>query len=73
MFHYSKLDMFANDIKALADTDGYVAEENDLREDFQFPDDKYKSRDSWEAHVNECVQLTKRAEQKLNSWHRQSA
>lgn len=68
MFHYTKLDMFSNDIKELADSDGYVAERNDLREDFQFPDNKYNNRDSWKAHVDLCVQMTQVAKQKLNNW-----
>ena len=68
MFHYTKLDMFSNDVKDLADADGYVAEENDLREDFQFPENRYEDRDSWKAHIEQCVQMTQNAAAKLNNW-----
>jgi|GEM_PF-1902113 len=72
MFHYTKLDMFSNDIKELADSDGYVAEEDDLREDFQFPENKYNNRDSWQHHVSQCIQMTQIAKQKLNNWQSQN-
>lgn len=68
MFHYSKLDMFSADIKQLADADGYIAEVNDLREDFAFPDNQYSSKDTWDDYVQQCVELTQKAHEKLNKW-----
>jgi len=68
MFHYTKLDMFCNDVKSYADADGYVPEAEDINQDFSYPDQQFSDLHSWNEHVQACVMATRSAEQKLNEW-----
>ncbi len=68
MFHYTKLDIFCNDVKQYADSDGYVPEAQDIFQEFSYPEEKFKSLDSWTAHISSSVHATQSAQQKLYAW-----
>lgn len=68
MFHYTKLDMFCNDVKSYADADGYVPEAEDLSQDFSYPEQQFADLHSWSEHIQACVVATHAAEQKLVDW-----
>ena len=68
MFHYTKLDMFCNDVKRYADADGYVPEATDLNQDFSYPEKQFKDLKSWGKHIADSVHATRSAKQKLQAW-----
>lgn len=68
MFHYTKLDLFCNDVKKYADADGYVPEASDVNQDFSYPDQQFNDLKSWTQHIQASVQATRSAEQKLFAW-----
>ena len=68
MFHYTKLDMFCNDIKDYADADGYVPEAEDVVQDFSYPDKEFKDLHAWNEYIQACVIATQTAEAKLDAW-----
>ena len=68
MFHYTELDMFCNDVKRFADADGYVPEAEDICQDFSYPDDKFRNLSTWSEHIENSVQATRTAQQKLMAW-----
>ena len=68
MFHYTKLDMFCNDVKRFADADGYVPEIGDINQDFSYPDKTFNDLKSWTSHIQQSVQATEHARQKLKAW-----
>jgi hypothetical protein len=69
MFHYTKLDMFCNDVKIYADADGYVPEAEDISQDFTYPDKEFKTLKNWSQHIKDSVHATRSAQQKLHAWH----
>lgn len=68
MFHFTKLDMFCDDVKIYADADGYVPEAEDICQDFSYPDDKFKDLRNWTQHIQSSVHATRSAQQKLHAW-----
>ena len=68
MFHYTKLDMFCNDVKPYADADGYVPEAEDLFQDFTYPEQQFNDLHSWSEHIQASVTATHEAVQKLDDW-----
>ncbi len=68
MFHYTKLDLFCDDIKKYADADGYVPEAEDIFQDFAYPDQQFKDLDHWTQHIHNSVVATQSAQQKLTAW-----
>ena len=68
MFHYTKLDLFCNDVKIYADADGYVPEAEDICLDFSYPEEKFKNLNNWTQHIKNSVHATRSAQQKLHAW-----
>ncbi len=68
MFHYTKLDLFCNDVKIYADADGYVPEAEDICLDFSYPEEKFKNLKNWTQHIKNSVHATRSAQQKLHAW-----
>ena len=68
MFHYTELDMFCNDVKRFADADGYVPEAEDICQDFSYPDKQFRNLSTWSKHIQNSVQATRTAQQKLMAW-----
>jgi len=68
MFHYTELDLFCNDVKKFADSDGYVPEAEDIVQDFSYPDKHFKNLKTWSQHISNSVHATRSAKQKLHAW-----
>jgi hypothetical protein len=68
MFHYTKLDMFCNDVVKFADADGYVPEAEDICQDFSYPEAQFNSLKNWTQHIKNSVNATHSAEKKLIAW-----
>lgn len=68
MYHYTKLDIFCDDVKRYADADGYVPEEEDVFQDFSYPEEQFKDLNRWTSHIRNSVHATRSAQQKLLAW-----
>ncbi len=70
MFHYTERDMFCNDVKCFADADadGYVPEAEDICQNFSYPDEQFRNLSTWSEHIQNSVQATRTAQQKLMAW-----
>ncbi len=86
MFHYTNFGSFGNDLKRLADMDGYVPEEGDNPEDFNFPHDHFLrdfddnedgyegyAMEKWEAHTHKAIEATREASAALEAWRESNA
>ncbi len=73
MFHFSKFGIFSEELKKYADQDGYVPEQNDIPEDFNFsPDNALNDSQQWKQYVQDAVYRTTLAQQKLEQWQQQA-
>lgn len=68
MYHYTKLDIFCDDVKKYADADGYVPEAEDIFQDFSYPVEQFKDLSQWTSHIQCSVHATHSAQQKLYAW-----
>ena len=68
MYHYTKLDIFCDDVKKYADADGYVPEAEDIFQDFSYPEAQFKDLNNWTRHIQNSVHATHSAQQKLHAW-----
>jgi len=69
MYHYTKLDLFCNDVKQYADADGYVPEAEDIFQDFSYPQEQFKDLNNWTQHIQRSIHATRSAQQKLHAWN----
>ncbi|MCN4143796.1 MAG: hypothetical protein LC437_01575 [Thiohalomonas sp.] len=68
MYHYSKLDIFCDDVKKYADADGYLPEAEDFFQYFSYPEAQFKDLNNWTRHIQNSVHATHSAQQKLHAW-----
>ena len=71
MYHYTKLDIFCDDVKKYADADGYVPEAEDVFQDFSYPEKQFKDLNRWTRHIQSSIHATHSAQQKLDAWQHQ--
>ncbi len=85
-FHYSNFGAAGTELQPLADLRGYVPEEGDEPDQFEWSHDEYLNdynddgdgydgfaADMWREHVTACVAATRRAEQEVAKWRKEGS